>query len=233
MFNKSLLKRNDKVKSLLTKKDGRIDCARPIRVLFPTRYLDIGFAKIEMDVECLGINIIIDEDYNYVVSKLPNLIKYSPNQIEEVEIDKVSYTLMSFDDNTFITSDSVIDMADPVYEELVEFFMKGNVPFFLSREDIIDIFTKSTITTSKKVGLDPTRISALIAVTARAEDGKTELRLTDKKPKEIRWVSMLNADLAYSNNMSRFMGSYQDRGTTAALNDDNPIKSDIEKIFRS
>ena len=231
MFDQKLLKRDRKLLSYLKRVGDSIECTKPIMVLFPSRYLDIGFAKIEMGVECLGVNMVMTEDHIYEVSTLPNMIRYLPTEIDEIEIEGKMYTRMKFDKN-FIESTDTIDMADPVFEELVEFFMKGNVPFFLEKDDIMKLFEKSARTTSKDIGKDPIPISMLIAVTARDESGTTEVRLKNGYKGKIRWVSMINADLAYNNNLSRTMGSYQDRGMTAALNDDDPNVTEMEQIFR-
>jgi len=232
MFNKQLLKRNDKkIKSMLTKRNGMIECSNTLFVLFPKRYETKGLANIDDTVEVFGVCLVVDKDYNYTVFKLPNLIRFSPIAIDMEEIDGKEYFKMEFKPPMFIESTQVIDNADPVFVMLEDWAAWANVPFFLTKDEVLQTITKSIDTTSTKFGTVLNRFSSLLAVIDRDETGSIETRHM-KDIKVRKWVGLVDASSIYNNNFARIVGGYFNKGLAVGILKDKTEVTELEKVFR-
>lgn len=232
MFNKELLKRNDKkIKSMLKKKGETIECSDTLYVIFPKRFEDKDLATIDDVVEVLGVCLVMDDSYNYTVFKLPNLIRFSPISIENIDVDGKPYIKMEFMAPNFIMSTSVIDSADPVFTMLEDWPVRANFPFYVNKDEALQIITKSLETTGTKLGMFPNRYSSLLAVCSRDESGKIESRHVENI-KVTKWVGLIDASSIYNNNLSRIMGGYFNQGLAVGILEEHPEKTELEKVLR-
>jgi len=237
LFTKSLLKRNDKlIKSFLVDAKGRIDCTKKLFMVYPDRYTLKGLAAIDNDVTVIGIVLVMDENYNYGVFSLMNILTVSPETVEAITIDDKPYTILEFTAPNFISDNVVIKDPGHVFALFEEFYTKQNIPFYIEYEDLFKMFTKSAYTTGSSLGLSPVGIGLLTSATGKDASGKKSIRTSFPRDKitldNFRWVSLSNADLAYDNNVSRLLGSYLNKGVTAALADNDAEYTTIEDTLR-
>jgi len=231
-MNLELLKRNDeKIKKLLNSKKDGIECLDTLYVLFPKRFEDKGLATIDDVVEVLGVCLVMDKDYNYTVFKLPNLLRFSPIAIESFDVNGKEYIKMEFMPPNFIIAKTVIDSADPVFIMLEDWPVRANFPFYVTKDEVLQIITKSVETTSTKLGKFPNRFSSLLAVSSRDKSGKMESRHIPNI-KETKWVGLIDASAIYNNNLSRLIGGYLNKGMTVGILEDKTEKTELEKVLR-
>ena len=237
MFDRLLLKRNDAlIAKYLKEVKGAINCDRKLFMVYPERYYKKQLASIDNDVTVLGIVLVMDENHNYAVFKLMNKLTVLPTAIDSVVVDDKPYSILEFEAPNFIASTSVIEDPEYVFVTFEEFFNKPNIPFFVTYSDLFEIFTRSAYTSGSSLGLSPVGIGLMTAAVGKDKTGKKSIRSVmakkDIKLDNFRWVALSNVDLAYDNNVSRLLGSYLNKGVTAALADEDPERTSIEDTLR-
>lgn len=230
-IQKNLLVRNQKVWDKLVMSGDAIGITEPLTMIFPSRFLDIGVADIGATIDVTGIVLVTDEKHNYVNLNILNKLRFTPNTVETIKLDDEEFIQMEFTpENGFISTRDVIMDDDIVFIFFEEFYFKGKIPFYVAEDDLPNLFLKSTITTTAPLGNNPVSHGLFTAVIARGLKNNMQKRYLPENAK-FRWVPLNNPDLASDNNTSRLVGSYQTRGRTAALADDNPLETDFDKIL--
>lgn len=241
MFDINNLKRNDKlVFDKLTQDSGTIKCKETLYVVFPERYLSVGLATITKTINVFGVIIIVDENNNYALLKITNVIETEPSVIDTVvhaKSDK-TYTFFKYEKGgSFASRLECLMDKDNIPKILDEWLSKnGNIPFYLSYSDILEVFTASVVVTGSGIAANPVAVATLLSIIAR--DDNNDFICASKMTKEqidnydITYVGLSNVAKGYKNIMGNLMGNYMAKGMTASLLIDKPNVTDLEKTLK-
>ena len=238
-LNVSGLKRNpDIIKSKLKKIGKSLIANENLKVIFPERFVDKDLAIIGSTVRVVGIYIIVDDDGNYAVSNMPVFIELTPNSTSNIEIEGTINRIlyfekgMSYIENTDLMVDSrfLYDLFDDIY-------IKGNVPWFLDYEDVINIFSLTSKYSGSDIGDDPLSLEIITSIISRSKsDRKQYFRNSlgnTKSNSKPSYTGLMNIYYTFDNTVSKLVGSYYTQGITSAIIEKETEPTRIEEILRS
>lgn len=233
-INKELLIRDDKlIKSLLVYTKDGINIKEKLYMVYPDRYNNIGLTRIGVNIEVTGVAMLMTESKKYSVITIPNMIEVLPASIDNTTVDDEDYVVMTFLPNKFVSSITTTDDADIPVTLFEEFVQLGKIPFFMDTGDLLKTFNKTNITTSSSVFGSSIIVELLLALISRTKDGKLARQKLNKEEMtsdNIKYIGISKVE-GYLNNTSRIIGSYFGNGLTAALNDDDPVDTDMDDIL--
>lgn len=235
----STLKRNkDKVVSKLVKTKSDIITKADCAIVFPSRYLKRGLAVIESDVKVFGVYALVMEDGSYSVSNIPTFVRTRPWNISEEIYDDVEYTILHFEANsTLITNTQVVKSDGFAYDYFDEFIIKAKIPFFMTYEDMVRTSLMMRKYAGSGIGDNSATVELIVSLIAREpNDFKLEFRRALNKGAKVShpaWVPLESVYYTFDNTLNRVLGSYSDQGITASLVDKTEEAGRIEKILRA
>ncbi len=238
-FNRFLLKHNPKkIENKISVSGERFIATDNLYIIFPTRFLNKNLAYIENTVKLIGIFIIIDDDNNYALTNIPNFMTVEPNSISNIQIDGKDYIRLKFQRDSVILSNSKLVMNDDfVFNIFEDFFINGNIPFYLNYEDLLSFFLNARKYANSSVADNPKGIEILISIITRSKNNRTKylrqvLTSKDELKKDISvYISLSNITEGYHNSISRLTGSYLKEGMVSVLVDPETKASDINDIL--
>jgi len=219
------LKKNEKlIRSYISKKDGKWYTKEQLHILFPKKYIDKGLTILDNVSLVFGVIMIMDNKYNYGKMLLPNRLEVIPNEIDEVEVEGERWVKLTIEKGEpFLVKDKVVKNTDFVFNAYDLFLMQGKVPFFVTYEDILTIFTNLPKYTGGKVGKDPLIFEILIAIITRHFKELTkEYREVIKTEKDVnkipfKVVGLKNPYLSFRSTYGKLLGSYFEDAMLGAL----------------
>lgn len=220
--------------STFKEKDNSTITTEKIYVLFPERYINRELASIAVNfVKVLGIYAIVNDRKEYTVVNTPIYHELLPQSTEVVDIDGKNYVMCGFDKGcVFLSSNDLIIMDSFVYELFAEFFLQGNIPWYLDYMDIVNIFRQSKQFTNTSLGDDLVTWETLTSLIARYSSDKTKYhRQTLDKP--YSYVGLNDIRYGYDNTGARIIGGYMKEGIVTAIIDKEKETSDTSRILRA
>lgn len=217
----SLLKRNpDAIKKHFIVKNSITLVKKTITVLFPERYIDRKLAILDTTTKLLAVHAIIDEELNYSVVSAPIIQILTPTKIGTISLGDDNYKTLEFtvDDEPIVyIPNNNLAMSDSfIYDIFDEFFIKGKVPFFLTYEDISDVFKGAKEYAGANIGADPLVFEFLASVIARNNKDKKRYARLDPGC-DIEYVGLNNPYYSFDNTAAKIIGSRFKVGLNTAL----------------
>jgi hypothetical protein len=198
-----------------TSKEGVV-ATEDLTILFPKRFLDKDMASIDATVHYPGIAIIVDSDNNYSKMNIPNKLETEASVIEDVTIDGTTYLSITVTKDTFLfTTLSVVQDTDLLFQLLDEFIMKGNIPFYMEYEDVLNIFLNSREYLDNGIADNHIGFSILVSITARDADNNY-YRTSDKGV--LKYVGLSNPTLGSKHTFTKLTRSHLKKGMVSAIN---------------
>lgn len=120
-----------------------------------------------------------------------------------------------------------------LYDLFDEFFIKGNIPWFLDYDDVNDLLLETKKYAGSNIGKNPLAFEILTSIIARdPNDKKQFFRKLDNTKKKPTYVGLNNIYYSYTTTGARLVGGYYGPGVTAAVVDKEEEASYIEKILK-
>lgn len=198
---------------------------------FPKRYLDKDMATISDKTYVYGIFALIIGD-TYSVSLIPSFIETNPLYIKEITRDNVEYVQFYYGkDMPVIENVQVIRNKVYTYNVLEEFYLRGNVPWFLAYDDLNTIFNNMRYYADSAIG-DSKLTNEIITsyITRDATDKHVYHRLS-KKPDHV-YIALDDIYYATLGTVNKLSGSYFDKGLVSALVQPEKSPTKLEQIIR-
>ena len=215
------LKRNPKlVMDTLVRKGNRITATVPVRMYFPTRWLERDLAVIENTITVLGYIALVDEKGNYAISKTPGMLRTEPSRITKEDIEGVSYTVFWYNKGASVISmTEVVKLDTLVHAIYTELIGGGHIPAYFDYNDLVTIFRDIDYYNGVDSNGDMAVWSYLAVSTARDPDNiqryYRQRKVDDGKKPVI--VGLKNVAFHGRSLLSKKGGSYSDMGVTSAL----------------
>lgn len=234
------LKRNPELIKSYFKKVGESTVVKNnVRIIFPDRYINKELAVIGNSVKLVSIYAIIDEDDNYAVVSAPIYQEVSPNNINDISIDGIIYKELHFDkDDVFILNNNLVVTDNFMYDIFDEFFIKGNIPWFMDYNDMSNIMLETKKYAGSNIGKNPLTFEILTSIIARDKTNKkTYFRkiLNKNNINKIKpiYVGLNNIYYSFDNTGARLIGGYFGAGLTTAMAEPETKSSEVSNILRS
>ena len=236
-INVSGLKRNpDVIKSYFKKIKNTIIVTEDITVVFPERYGNRDLAQIGSTVDVMSIYAILDSKKNYAIVNKLIMQNLSPYNITDISIDNKIYKELHFNaGDVFMTNTTLVKTNTLIYNVFDEFFTKGNIPWFLSYDDLSDILIASKEYTGSDIGKNPIAVEILASLIARNPDDKTQYYRTLKEHKKILpvYTGLNNIFYSFDNTGAKLVGGYFGQGVPNAIVVPETKSSEVTKILRA
>lgn len=241
MYDINKYNRNpDIIKKQLKSMDNKTICESDLFVLFPNRFFKKNMASIKQFVNLAGYFVIMDKKYNYSIVNSPIILQLAPSEINSnINIDGVMYTELIFKKgDKLFTANEVVENKDLLYLILDEFFIKGNVPWYMNYEDLTNVISSSKKYCGSNIGTDTIVLEMLASILARdRKDKNKQYKDTLKDTKNLdknrpSYIGLNNIYHSFDDTGSRLLGSYFNKGITASINNPETKTSNISKAYR-
>lgn len=234
---KTMNRNPDKIKKLFTHKGDDTFVNENIRIVFPSRFVNLELAYMDSEVKVVSIYAILDDNNNYAITTQLIMADLTPYMIETITIDESEYFVLYFrKDSMYMRNREVVQMDNFISDVFKEMIVKGNFPAYLGYEDTVKVFMSAKEYANSGVIKSRSIMEALTSMNARDKGDFTKyLRMstTKEKPKEYINVGLSDVQRGLSNNFSRLTGSYFNKAITSSLIVDDDEVIPTEKAIRS
>lgn len=220
------------------RKDDVMRTKTDIRVFIPERYIQKSLTTLGGVVKTLAIFAAVDKNNNYSLVMIPAKVDMIPHYTEEVMVDGTVNIVLHFEkDDIFIANTNVVQNASFMYDIFEEFYIRGNVPWFIPYSMLPNIFLESKRYAKSNIGNNPISMEILTAIIARDPlDKKTQFRKVINKTKTSNkpvYVGLNNIYYSYSNTGAKLIGGYYKAGVTNAIVDKENKATEVVSLLRN
>ncbi len=237
-FNiKGLKRKPELIKGIMKELGDSLITKDNLSVIIPARFINKHLAVMGDTITTLAILAIVDENDNYAIMNIPAMIELTPNAINEIDINGSTYLELEFDKgDLFCNNINLLKQDTFIYDMFDDFFIQGNIPWYLNYEDLSNILVMSQKYAGSKIGNNPLGLEILASIAARLPDDKTVFYRTlskdMKKMKTIQpsYVALQNIYYTFNSTLAKTAGSYFKEGITSALVNKESSKTKLEEI---
>lgn len=227
-------------KSIKEAPDGSIVCLAPMKVHIPTRFEVRDLLTVGKDIFSLAVIPLIIEDKYYAVLNIAAKVQLKPLTIKKIHIDEVEYYELGFDKgSTLFKTKNVVKDSDIVYKMFDEFVQKGNVPWYMSYEDMGNIFNSVKKYAGVNLGNNPEITSLIISFISRQENDLSKYYrhtlndFNDLNKKKVSFIPLKSVIYNATGTLDRIAGSYMSDGIISSLVMPTKESDQIEKLLRA
>lgn len=230
----------DVIKSYFKITKGVTVTNKNIRIIFPERYINRGLAIIGTTIKLVSIYAIVDDEGNYAISRAPIYQEVTPFNISDIMIGDHVYKELYFRaGDIVINNNTLVKMDNFMYDLFDEFYIKGNIPWYLDYNDVSDLLLETKKYADSNIGKNPLTMEILASLVARDKTNKkTYYRMILKSKKDIKnnppvYIGLNNIYYSFNNTGARIVGGYFGHGVTTAIVDQEQKTSSVSNILRA
>lgn len=235
-----LVRDPDKVRTnLLEAKDDSLVTKVPCKVLIPARFVERGLAALEPEVYTVAIFALVMEDKYYATFCATAPMRLTPNEVNNVDIDGVPYIEMQFVKGAVITPNrNLVIRNEIVYFIYNELVAKGNVPWYLSDEDLALLYENAPIFAGVSVGANHAVWEMIVAQILRMPNDKTMYYRhgistpADRAKIDPTVVPLRSITYGPTNTVARLIGAHFKESVPVALANPTETVEPIEDLLR-
>lgn len=228
-----------KVYSAIQLVGDQIVAVKPIKMQIPARFPQRDLAGFDSDPWVVGIYALIVEDKYYATSVLCAPVRVEPTLVNKVVVDDVEYMELSFEPGALVCRNiNLVKIDNLMYRINDELVFKGRVPWYLTYEQLGNIFETSKRHAGVTIGSNAAVFQVIASTINRSpDDPKTYYRqvLTGRadldrvKPTVI---PLRAVSYGATNAIAKILGSYFDENITSALVYPSERVEHIESLLR-
>ena len=205
-----------------TTKGQSIFVNEDLRVIIPNRYVTKGLAILGSTVKTVSIFAVVNNKNEYGVILAPIFIELCASLTQDIMVDDEECIMLEFEKGSLFTSNNMlVKQATFMYNVFNEFYIKGNIPWYMDRDMISSIMLESKKYADSNVGQDALMFEIITAIICRdANDRKVYYRQVMKSrddKREMVVVGLSNYIDAYDNTSSKLIGGYFNAGVMNSL----------------
>ncbi len=212
---------------------------KPMKVVFPQRYVDRGMATLGSETSFTGIFATICEN-RYSVTKACAMVFSDPVSSRTLNWLGKEYVELSYDEGSaYMTTRDLVKHDQLVYRIYDEFFNKGNIPWFMTYDDVAHIFDTANKHGGTSIADSKEVTHFIVSLISRTRGDLTQYFRTaietreDLKSIQPAFIAMINAAYAPTNTLNRIAGSYFDEGTVASIVYPTDRVEKLESAYRA
>lgn len=207
-----------------------------LMVVFPEHFIKRELAIIGSTVKLVSIYCIIDSSYNYAVMASPIYQELSPERITETSISGTLYTVLKFSKDTlFLVTDHLVISDNFLYDVFDEFFIKGNIPFYMDYEKLSGLFLESKKYANSSIGTNSIIFEIITSIISRNSIDKTiywRHSLNKGTKDNMEYIGLSNIYYAFDNTGAKIIGSYFEPGLVNAVMNKEKTPTETVKVLR-
>ncbi len=223
-------------KTLVENPDGSVTTTTGCFVVIPERYLERELAYVADEFQTLGIFALVTKDGTYAVSTAMAMLRLNPIATTKVTYKEAPYLILEFAPGSIVIhSTDVVKDEVLLYDVYNDFIDSGNIPWFITYDDMLLMFDSSIYFTGRKLGSNHAVFPLIISTIARSyKDRRLHFRLADPlQPKDLCWIPFNSIIYGPKTTTARLMGAYFDTGLVSALTTTNEIDERVETLLRT
>ena len=225
--------------ALLEGKDNSLIAKVPCKVMIPARFVERGLAALEPEVYTTCIFALIIEDKYYSVLRVASSSRLTPNEVNRVAVGGVEYLEFTFVKGAVISPNlNLVVRNEIVYFIYNELVAKGNVPWYITYDDLGRIFESSPKFANATVGANHAVWEMIVSQVARMPDDKTVYyRHGIKSAQDLLTtppviVPLRSITYGPTNTVARLIGAHFKESVTVALANPCDTVEPIEDLLR-
>lgn len=237
-MNFAALKRDAGVvgKAFKELEDNSLVALKEARVYFPARFTEQHLATVEVETYCIGhFAIVVDNCYAYF--NVNAMVRFDPAEVNKVVWEDEEYYELVFFPGSIVIPNLMLAKVDTnVYHIYNGILSKGRIPWYISYDDLMKIFTTAPEFAGASVGSEHEVIEVLVSLIARNPNNPTEYFRTiagkEGAPDKPLYISFKSVEYAATNTTNKLGGANFARGVVAALVDPSTRLERIETSLR-
>lgn len=205
-----------------------------LEVRVPRRYENHDLLVIADDVRTLAIFELIIDDKHVTGCLLPAVINMEPSDTYFSTIDGVDYAILQFTKgDIFISNTNIVRNPALAYAMFVEFISLGNMPRFLSYNDVAFMFDTASDICGMNFPVNHAVFEMIYSHLFRDPNQLTKAyRLTDMTEPPA-FVQLRSVSYGPDTTTARLLGSYIGDGIDSSLVHQTEQRSELEDLLRS
>ncbi len=228
------------IECLIETIDDRVVTSKELKISIPTRFIDRELAYIGVQTHIVGICGLILDDMFYATMNILAMINIEPSETNRIKIDNDQYFEFVFKPGSTVFKSTNLIKSDllpyKIYDEILS---NGNVPWFMSYEDVGKLFDTAVYHAGANIGENKEVTELIASLVSRDPIDKTKYfrvtidSLDDLKKKKPVFIGLKNVVYSATNTVNRLGGSYFSQGVVASLVNPAVREEKIELILKS
>ena len=219
--------------------NGSVVTKQGCKIYFPVRFTERFLANVGAEIRVVGLYAMVVEDKYYSTCNVNAMMQITPSTINKVKFGNEDFYECVFDKGAVvIPSIDLVKQDVLVYRIYDELFSKGNVPWYVSYEDLGYIFATAKKHANANIGQDSMVTQLLVSLISRdPTDRNKYYRATIKSRRELidrppAFIPLKSVTYAATNTTNKIAGSYFSVGVKSALVSPAERVEKIEEILR-
>lgn len=207
---------------------------KDIKIVFLESFLNKELAEIGDYVSLVGLYGIIDENNNFGTCIAPVFQKILVNKIEDATCDdgKLYKILYIEKDSVMLDTNDLVVSDNQVYFIYDQFYVKGNIPFYISYNQLPTLLADADIFCGTRLGNDRHVFEILASLVARGKDKSVYYRNSPEMGIENpNYTSLSNIYYSLKSSSSKIIGGYYGSGISAAILNPETESSVLENLL--
>lgn len=220
--------------------DGRLIAKESVTIYVPRRFESAKLVNVGEIISIAGIFAIVTADFSYAMSSALATLRITPTSTTIVDFNGDDYYGFYFESGSTITESVNLIKDDKLpYKVFDEVYSKGNVPWFMGMQDLVDLFK----TTVHHAGLSLTGSNTPFEIITAAicRDSKdirkyrreTIQSMADELTNPAQYIALRNVIHGTTNTISKLMGSHFDDALMSALVNPSEEIQGVEALLRA
>lgn len=204
--------------------ENSVVCNKPCKMYIPARFPQRDLATFEDEITLVGICAIVVEDKYYMSAMICAPIRTEPTLVNTVIIDDVEYLELQYEPGDRVISQlDLLKIDNLMYRIYDEIIAKGRVPWYVSYDELGNLFESSSYHAGVQVGSTPAVMEIIVSTICRdPNDLKRYYRQVVETKEEISQnpptiVPLRNVSFGATNTIAKITGSRFDEGMTSAI----------------
>lgn len=202
------------------------------QIQIPARFSECGLAKLGAESYIAGIYVCM-MDGRYAVSNVPVMVPIKAHRFTLANHRGTAHYVFYYEPGDVVLPTlKVVKRELMIYDILKELVINGNVPWYMSYDDLGQLFDRALEYAASHVGSVPETIELLISmITRRSTDLTQYYRLhPDGHPK---FIPLSSVYYAATNTLNKVAGNYFSEGVNSALVTETTDIERIEALLRT
>lgn len=219
-------------------KDDSMITKAPCSIIIPARHVERGLATLEPEVNIVSIYATV-MDGRYCVCTESTGIKLTPNEINRIDIGGVAYIEFTFVKGAVISpNQNLVVRNETVYFVYNELIAQGNVPWFLTEEDLAILYDNAPLYAGVRIGANEAVWEMVVSSVLRNPNDKMQYyRHFAKAPGDLlkapaAIVPLRSVTYGPTNTPARLIGNHMKEAITVALVNPSESVTPIEDQLR-
>lgn len=234
-INTTKLKHNpEAIKTCFRIQNNMTIATKNIKIIFLESYLNKELAIIDEYVTLVGIYGIVDENNNFGTCIAPIMQKLLVSKIEDAIADdgKLYKVLYIEKDSVMIDNNNFVIGDNQIYFIYDQFYVKGNIPFYVSYNQLSTLLAESHIYNHTNIGKDRHVFEILSSLVARGKNKNEYYRNSTELGKvKPNYVSLGNIYYSLKSTSAKIIGGYYGSGVGAAILNPETESSTLENLL--